>query len=86
MDIAAYGSNEVLQINMIYCMGDEADDIVKSFTFAIADEKKYTKVKEKFDQHFIIKRNLIFERAKFNMRKQETSEPVDAFNRPALFV
>ena len=49
MDIAAYGPNEVLQINMIYCMGDEADDIVKSFTSATADEKKYTKVKEKFD-------------------------------------
>ena len=72
--------DEVLQINtMIYCMGDEADDIVKSFTFAAGDEKKYAKVKEKFDQHFIIKRNVIFERAKFNMRKQAPSEPVDAF-------
>ena len=64
---------------MSYCGDDEADDIVKSFTFATGDEKKYTKVKEKFDQHFIIKRNVIFERAKFNMRKQEPSEPVDAF-------
>ena len=72
--------DEVLQINtMIYCMGDEADDIVMSFTFAEGDEKKYAKVKEKFDQHFIIKRNVIFERARFNMRKQEPSEPVDAF-------
>ena len=45
--------DEVLQINtMMYCMGDEADDIVKSFTFAGGDEKKYAKVKEKFDQHF----------------------------------
>ena len=31
----------VLQINdMIYCMGDEADDIVKSFAFVATDEKK----------------------------------------------
>ena len=73
--------DEVLQINiMIYCIGDEADAIVKSFTFAERDEKKYAKVKEKFDQHFIIKRNVIFERAKFNMRlKQEPREPVVAF-------
>ena len=72
--------HEPLQINtMIYCMGDEADDIFKSFTFAEGDEKKYASVKEKFDQHFIIKRNVIFERAKFNMRKQEPSEPVDVF-------
>ena len=61
---------------LMYCMGDEADDIVKSFTSADGDEKNYAKVKEKFDQHFIIKRNLIFEQAKFNMRKQEPSEPV----------
>ena len=61
-------------------MGDKADNIfVKSFSFAGGDKKKYAKVKEKFDQHFIIKRNVIFERAKFNMRKQEPSEPVDAF-------
>ena len=72
--------DEVLQINiMIYCMGGEADDIVKGFTFVEGDRKKYAKVKEKFDQHFIIKRNVIFKRAKFNIRIQEPSEPVDAF-------
>ena len=37
-------------------MGDEADNIVKSFSFAEGDEKEYAKVKERFDQHFIIKR------------------------------
>ena len=49
--------DEPLQINTtIYCMGDEADNIVKSFSFAEGDEKEYAKVKERFDQHFIIKR------------------------------
>ena len=72
--------DEPLQIStMIYCTGIEADDIFKSFTFAEGDEKKYANVKEKFDQHFIIKRNVIFEHAKFKMRTQEPSEPVDAF-------
>ena len=59
-------------------MGDEADDIFKSFTFAKGEEKKYEKVKDKLDQHFIIKRNVIFERAKFNLRKQEPGVLVDA--------
>lgn len=36
-------------------------------------------MKEKFDQHFIVKRNVIFERAKFNMRTQEPGEPIDVF-------
>jgi hypothetical protein len=36
-------------------------------------------VKEKLDNHFIVRRNVIFERAKFNKRKQEDSENVENF-------
>jgi hypothetical protein len=36
-------------------------------------------VKEKFDSHFIERRNVISERAKFNKRKQEDSENVENF-------
>lgn len=73
--------DEEPQVNMlIYCMGDEADDILRSFTFT-ADEsvKSYTTVKEKFDKHFIPKRNVIYERALFNSHRQEPGEPVDSF-------
>ena len=34
---------------------------------------------EKFDNHFIVRRYVIFERAKFNKRKQEDSENVENF-------
>lgn len=43
------------------------------------EEKKCEKVKEKFEQYFIIKRNVMFERAKLNMGKQKPGEPVDVF-------
>lgn len=43
------------------------------------DDLKYDKVKEKFDQYFTIKRNVIYERAKFNQRKQEQDEPAETF-------
>ena len=43
------------------------------------DAKKYSVVKAKFDEHFVKKRNVIYERAKFNSRKQEEGEPVDSF-------
>lgn len=59
-------------------MGDEADDILKSFSLGEDDSKKYKVVKEKFDSHFVKRRNIIYERAKFNMRKQEVGEPVDS--------
>ena len=50
--------DEEAQFNMlIYTMGDEADDILRSFKLSDADAKKYSVVKEKFN-HFIRKRNV----------------------------
>ena len=34
---------------------------------------------EKFEGHFVQRKNVIFERAKFNKREQGETEPVDAF-------
>ena len=34
---------------------------------------------ERFENHFIVKRNVIFERAKFNSRNQRAGESVDSF-------
>ena len=72
--------SEATQVNsLIYSMGDQADNILRSFNLSEEDAKKYTTVKDKFDCHFIKRRNVIFERAKFNMRKQEDGECVDSF-------
>ena len=71
---------EEAQINtLIYSMGDQADDILRSFSLSEEDLKKYHTVKTKFDSHFTKRQNIIFERAKFNNRKQETGETVDSF-------
>ena len=68
------------QVNrLIYCMGREADDIFQSFNLTNTQQKQYDGVKKKFQDHFVIRRNVIFERAKFNMRKQEDGESVDTF-------
>jgi hypothetical protein len=58
-------------------MEPEADDIFASFELNEENKKKYAKVNEKFDNHFIVRRYVIFERAKFNKRKQEDSENVE---------
>jgi len=34
-------------------------------------------VKTKFEEHFVVRRNVIFERAKFNQRRKEDGEMVD---------
>ena len=64
---------------LIYSMGDEADDILSSFTMSDDDKEKYDAVKAKFEGHFIIKRNVIFERAKFNLCVQKEGESADNF-------
>ena len=60
-------------------MGDEADDILTSLKLTEAQKKKYDVVLQKFEGYFVKRRNPIFERAKFNSRKQEEGEPVDSF-------
>ena len=72
---------EGLQVNaLLYAMGGDAEDIMASFFFANeADSKKYDVVKGKFDSHFITKKNVIYERAKFNQRAQGQDESVENF-------
>ena len=64
---------------LIYCMGDKADDILRSFQLSAEDEKEYEVVCQKFNGHFFPHKNVIYERAKFNSRNQEPDEPVEAF-------
>ena len=62
--------SEEAQVNtLMYSTGDQADNILHSFGLSEDDSKKYTIVKAKFDSHFVKRRNRIFERAKFNMRR-----------------
>ena len=44
------------------------DDLLLSFDLSEADKKKYKPLEDKFDLHFVIKKNVIYERAKFKMR------------------
>ncbi len=74
------GKDEVNQIHtLVYSMGDEADDILSSFRLSDEDGKKYATVLAKFQEYFVKRKNVIFERAKFNRRKQEEGETVDKF-------
>ena len=43
------------------------------------DSKKYSKVLKKFDEHFDVRKNVIFERARFNKRNQLDSETAEEY-------
>lgn len=73
-------NSEENQVNtLIYCMGDEADDVLRGLKLSEDDLKVYKKVKDGFHNFFVVKKNVVYERARFNMRKQEANETVDAF-------
>ena len=55
-------------------MGENADSILASTKIGGEDRKKYNKVVEKFDEFFKVRRNVIFERAKFNHWSGESIE------------
>ena len=74
-------SGEEQVSSLIYAMGMEAENILKSFSLSAADSKVFDTVIGKFDDHFIPKRNIIHERAKFNQRKQNNGESAEQFIR-----
>ncbi|KAI4890341.1 hypothetical protein NFI96_013731, partial [Prochilodus magdalenae] len=60
------------QVNtLIYTMGDEAEDIITSLQLTEIEASQYNMVKNKLNAHFVVRRNVIFEWAKFNQRQQE---------------
>ena len=63
----------------IYCMGDEADDILRGLPLTEARRKKYSDVHNSFQAHFTGKKNVIYECARFSMRRQGENETVDSF-------
>ena len=72
--------SEEAQVNtLVYSMGIEAYDILYSFGLTDAQKKEYATVVSSFERYFVKKRNVIYERARFNQRKQLEGESVDTF-------
>ncbi|XP_039460226.1 P2Y purinoceptor 1-like [Oreochromis aureus] len=66
------------QVNtLIYTMGDE--DVITSLNLTEEEASEYHTLKDNLEAHFVVRRNVIFERAKFNQRQQEAGETADGF-------
>lgn len=71
-----FNQAEEVQINsLIYIMGPEAESILLNFE----DKQSYDDVVKGFEKYFLPRKNLIYERAKFNSRYQKPDEPVEEF-------
>lgn len=68
------------QVNtLLYAMGREAEDVLASLKLSDEQKLDYDCVKNAFEKHFIPRRNIIYERATFNRRKQESHATVESF-------
>lgn len=82
-------SGEVQVNTLLYAMGKEAEAIYESFVFDRrvtfdeegSPEMDYDIVIEKFQEHFVSKRNVIHEWACFHKRIQKPDGPVEAYIR-----
>ena len=60
-------------------MGEEAADVLTSTNIMEAERRGYNTIMEKLDAHFRVRKNVIFERAKFNRRNQLVGKSVEQF-------
>lgn len=73
-------SSQANQVNTLtYCMGDEANNVLKGLTITAEQKLVYDTVKAGFTNHFVPRKNIIYQRAKFNLRAQGATETADSF-------
>ncbi|UYV60823.1 K02A2.6-like [Cordylochernes scorpioides] len=74
-----YGSKDFKDTESLQDFQRKAEEILILFNLSEAQINDYKVVVYKFQDYFIGKRNVIYERAKFNRRSQGETEPVEEF-------
>lgn len=59
--------------------GDDVEDILNALPLVDAQKKSYDAVTAFFTAHCVTKRNVLFDRVRFNQRCQEPGESVESF-------
>ncbi|GBM18120.1 hypothetical protein AVEN_75534-1 [Araneus ventricosus] len=68
------------QVNsLLYIMGEQAEDIFSSFGLSEKKQDDFDIVLKNFNDHFVVKKNTIFECTQFNKRIQLDGESVNTF-------
>ena len=65
--------------NLLYCLREDAEDVLDTTRISAENKKKYSKVIEVFDDYFEVRKNIIFEGMYFNKRCQLPNESVKQF-------
>ena len=79
LDVNQIDKEERKVSSLVYAMGARAEDILQTFGLDAAEAKKYSVVRDRFEKHFVVRRNVIFERARFHQRAQGEGESIENF-------
>ena len=75
-------TSEEQQIDrLLLALGRKAESILLMFALSAEDVKKYQTVRDKFNAYFVVRRNVIYERARFNRRNQQDGESIESYLR-----
>ena len=64
---------------LLYCLGEGAENVLSSMNVTAEERGSYVAVLKKFNDFFQVRKNIIFERARFNRRVQSAGESVELF-------
>ena len=62
---------------LLYCMGEDAEETLTSTNISAESRKEYGEVVKQFDDFFRVRKNVIFEHARFNQRTRLPSESAE---------
>ena len=63
----------------LYCLGEDAEDVLQSMNVTAEQRATYDGVREKFQEFFGVRRNVVYERARFNRRVQLEGESAEQY-------
>ena len=63
----------------LYCLGEEAEAVLTSTNATEDDRKEYDLILAKFVEFFHVRKNVIYERARFNRRNQLSGETAEEY-------
>ena len=65
--------------SLMYCMGEDAEEILATTNITVEQKKEYRRVVQKFDEYFQVRKNLVYERESFNLAYQLADESAEQF-------
>ena len=76
----AASKDEARQVGtLLYCLGEEADNVLSSTNIFIEKRGKYSDVMTKLDDYFKVRKNVIFKQVRFNRRNQLSEETAEEY-------